>query len=152
MTRADGDNGARSRSNATRDRVVAITGACTHLGTELIKLLEADPTYQRVLALDIRRPDLPSDLIKTEHHPVDLTVPTVGTQLAGLLRGVDTVVHGAFLSFPTHASSWAHELEDVGTMHVLDACAQVAPARFLLLSTTMVYGPSAANPNWLGES
>jgi UDP-glucose 4-epimerase len=153
MTRADGDNGTRSRSapDAMRDRVVAITGACTYLGTELIKLLEADSRYQRVLALDIRRPDLPSDLIKVEHHTVDLTVPTVGTQLAGLLRGVDTVVHGAFLSFPTHAASWAHELEDVGTMHVLDACAHVAPARFLLLSTTLVYGASAGNPNWLSE-
>jgi UDP-glucose 4-epimerase len=154
MARADGDNGARARhpSAPARDRTVAITGACTFLGTELIKLLEADPRYARVLALDIRRPDLPPDLIKTEHHPVDLTVPTVGSQLASLLRGVDTVVHGAFLSFPTHAASWAHELEDVGTMHVLDACAQVAPARFVLLSTTMVYGPARNNPNWLSES
>jgi UDP-glucose 4-epimerase len=153
MARANGDNGARSRliDAESRDRVVAITGASTYLGTELIKLLEADPRYQRVLALDIRRPHLPPDLIKTEHHPVDLTVPTVGSQLATLLHGVDTVVHGAFLSFPTHAASWAHELEDVGTMHVLDACAQVAPARFLLLSTTMVYGPTAGNPNWLTE-
>jgi UDP-glucose 4-epimerase len=130
---------------------VALTGACTYLGTELIKLLEADPRYQRVLALDVRRPDLPADLVKTEHHPIDLTVPTVGSQLAALLRGVDTVIHGAFLSFPTHATSWAHELEDVGTMHLLDACAQVAPARLVLVSTTMVYGPSAGNPNWLTE-
>ena len=154
MARADADNGGRAHSLSpdSRDRTVAITGACTFLGTELIKLLEADPRYARVLALDIRRPDLPSDLIKTEHHVVDLTVPTVGSQLAGLLRGVHTVVHGAFLSFPTHAASWAHELEDVGTMHVLDACAQVAPSRLLLLSTTMVYGPSRGNPNWLSES
>ena len=62
------------------------------------------------------------------------------------------MVHGAFLSFPTHATSWAHELEDVGTMHVLDACAQTVPARLVLLSTTMVYGPSPKNPNWLTES
>lgn len=154
MTRADGDNGARGRhaSAEPRDRTVAITGACTFLGTELIKLLEADPRYVRVLALDIRRPDLPPDLIKTEHHQVDLTVPTVGSQLAGLLRGVHTVIHGAFLSFPTHAASWAHELEDVGTMHVMDACAQVAPSRLMLLSTTMVYGASPSNPNWLSEN
>jgi UDP-glucose 4-epimerase len=144
-------NGTHSGAHATRDRVVAVTGACTYLGTELIKLLEDDPSYVRVLALDIRRPDLPADLVKTEHHPIDLTVPTVGSQLAALLRGVDTVVHGAFLSFPTPAASWAHELEDVGTMHVLDACAQVAPARLLLVSTTLVYGPSPENPNWLGE-
>ena len=133
-------------------RVVAVTGACTYLGTELIKMLEADASYARVLALDVRRPDLPADFVKVEHHPVDLTVPTVGPQLAELLRDVDTVVHGAFLSFPTHAASWAHELEDVGTMHLLDACAQVAPARIVVVSTTMVYGPSPGNPNWLAES
>ena len=152
MTRADADSGARPQTSPERERVVAITGACTYLGTEPIKLLEVDQRYQRVLALDIRRPDLPADLIKTEHHTVDLTVPTVGSQLAALLRGVDTVIHGAFLSFPTHAASWAHELEDVGTMHVLDACAQAAPARLMLLSTTMVYGASAGNPNWLSET
>jgi UDP-glucose 4-epimerase len=153
MRGAKDGNGTYSGSHPVgpNDRVVAVTGACTYLGTELIKLLEADPRYVRVLALDIRRPDLPPDLVKTEHHPIDLTVPTVGTQLAALLRGVDTVVHGAFLSFPTHAASWAHELEDVGTMHVLDACAQVSPARFLLVSTTLVYGPSRDNPNWLTE-
>src|SRR5690606_22002619 len=107
----------------------------------------------RVLALDVRRPDVP-DLIKTEYHPIDLTTPAVGAQLAALLRRpsrIDTVVHGAFLSFPTHAASWAHELEDVGTMHVLDACAQASPRRLVLVSTTLVYGPSPNNPNWLSE-
>src|SRR5688572_14063241 len=132
-----GRNGQIDDRASARDRVVAVTGACTFLGSELIKMLEADPTCARVLALDVRRPDLPADLVKVEHHPIDLTVPTVGTQLAALLRDVDTVVHGAFLSFPTHAASWAHELEDVGTMHLLDACAQVAPARIVVVSTTM---------------
>ena len=139
-------------STPPRDRVVAVTGACTYLGSELIKMLEADADVARVLALDIRRPDAVSDLAKVEFHPIDLTVPTVGSQLATLLRGVDTVVHGAFLSFPTHAASWAHELEDVGTMHLLDACAQVGPARIVVVSTTMVYGPAPGNPNWLTES
>ena len=154
MARGDADRAdgvANGRSAGRGGRVVALTGACTYLGSELIKLLEADPRYDRVLALDVRRPDIP-DLVKTEHHAIDLTVPTVGTQLAALLRGVDTVIHGAFLSMPTHAASWAHELEDVGTMHVLDACAQVSPQRLLLVSTTLVYGPSAGNPNWLAES
>jgi UDP-glucose 4-epimerase len=129
---------------------VAVTGACTFLGSELIRQLDADPRYRRILALDVRRPDVTSD--KLEFYKVDLTVPTVGSDLAEILRGVDAVVHGAFLSFPTHASAWAHELEDVGTMHVLDACAQARPRRFVLVSSTLVYGPSPKNPNWLDES
>jgi UDP-glucose 4-epimerase len=146
-----GGNG-HADSPTARDRVVAVTGACTYLGSELIKMLEADPHVSRVLALDVRRADSLADLAKVEHHAVDLTVPTVGTQLAALLQDVDTVVHGAFLSFPTHAASWAHELEDVGTMHLLDACAQVGPARLVVVSTTMVYGPLPGNPNWLAEA
>jgi UDP-glucose 4-epimerase len=128
---------------------VAITGACTFLGRELIRRLDADPRCARILAFDVRDPEIPSD--KVEFVPTDLTVPTVARRLAERLRGVDVLVHGAFLSFPTHARSWAHELEDVGTMHVLDACALAAPRRLVVSSTTLVYGPSAQNPNWLDE-
>lgn len=133
-------------------RVVAITGARSFLGSELIKLLEEDRRYQRVIALDIRKPDLP--LEKTEYRALDLTDPTVGTELAQMVadEGVDTVVHSAFLSYPTHATSWAHELEDIGTMHVVNACAQALPARFVLVSTTMAYGARPTNPNFLDES
>jgi UDP-glucose 4-epimerase len=135
----------------THGRVVAVTGVCHYLGTELIKRLEEDSRYSRVLALDIRKPDIPFE--KTEFFEIDLTLPSVESQLAQLFAShhVDTVVHGAFLSNPTHATEWAHELEDVGTMHVLDACAQVAPARLVMLSTTMVYGASPKNPNFLTE-
>jgi UDP-glucose 4-epimerase len=135
-----------------QDRCVAITGARTFLGSELIKRLEEDGRYARVLALDIKRPDLP--LEKTEYRPLDLTEPSVGAELARIISDerVDTLVHGAFLSYPTHASSWAHELEDIGTMHVVNACAETTPRRLILLSTTMVYGASPHNPNFLDES
>ena len=133
-------------------RVVAVTGACTFLGGELIRRLEEDPRYDRVLALDVRPPPLgPGG--KTEFVKIDLTQPTIDSELATLLdrHRVDTFVHGAFLSHPTHASEWAHELEDVGTMHVLNACAGVEPRRLVLLSTTMVYGAHPKNPNFLTE-
>ncbi len=133
------------------NRVVAITGARSFLGTELIKQLEADRRYRRVIALDIRKPDLP--LEKTEYHPLDLTLPTADGDLAAVLdgEGVNTLVHAAFLSHPTHAAEWAHELEDIGTMHVFNACARILPARVVMVSTTMVYGASPSNPNFLTE-
>ncbi len=133
-------------------RVIAITGARTFLGTELIRRLEEDERYERIIALDIRPPELP--LEKTEFHTIDLTVPAIDRKIASIVRKakVDTLVHTAFLSYPTHATAWAHELEDVGTMHVLNACADISPARLILASTTMVYGASARNPNCLEES
>ena len=132
-------------------RVVAITGARSFLGTELIKRLEEDRNYERVIALDVRKPEIP--LEKTEFHELDLTAPTADDALATILAAdsVDTVVHAAFLSHPTHATEWAHELEDIGTMHVLNACARVKPERLVLASTTMVYGASPSNPNFLTE-
>src|SRR5262245_31780722 len=132
-------------------RVVAVTGACTYLGGELLRRLEEDPRYERVLALDIRPPAVHGQ--KIELIKLDLTQPTVDAELATLLERykVDTFVHGAFLSHPTHAAEWAHELEDVGTMHVLNACAGVEPRRLVVISTTLVYGAHPKNPNFLTE-
>lgn len=132
-------------------RVVAVTGACTYLGSQLLRRLEEDPQYSRVLALDVRPPPVRGS--KIELVKLDLTQPTVDGDLATLLEAnrVDTFVHGAFLSHPTHAAEWAHELEDVGTMHVLNACAAVEPRRFVMVSTTLVYGAHPKNPNFLTE-
>jgi UDP-glucose 4-epimerase len=132
-------------------RVVAVTGACTFLGGELLRRLEEDSRYARVIALDVRPP--PQTGGKIEFVKIDLTQPTVDAELATLLQRakVDTFVHGAFLSHPTHAAEWAHELEDVGTMHVLNACAGVEPRRFVMISTTLVYGAHPSNPNFLTE-
>lgn len=132
-------------------RVVAVTGACTYLGGELLRRLEEDPRYTRVLALDVRAPAQIGG--KVEFVKLDLTQPTVDMELATLLlqAKVDTFVHGAFLSHPTHAAEWAHELEDVGTMHVLNACAGVEPRRFVMVSSTLVYGAHPKNPNFLTE-
>jgi UDP-glucose 4-epimerase len=131
---------------------VAVTGACTYLGSELIRRLEEDRRYTRILALDIRPPALTTNS-KVEFVKLDLTQPTVDDELATLLSksACDTIVHGAFLSHPTHAAEWAHELEDVGTMHVLNACAGVEPRRLVMVSTSLVYGAHPKNPNFLTE-
>jgi UDP-glucose 4-epimerase len=136
---------------ASTGRVVAVTGACTFLGGELLRRLEEDPRYRRELALDERPP--PQIGGKVEFVKLDLTQPSVDGELATLLQHahVDTFVHGAFLAHPTHAAEWAHELEDVGTMHVLNACAGVEPRRFVMVSTTLVYGANPKNPNFLTE-
>src|SRR3569623_29111 len=138
-------------STPNQGRVAAVTGACTCLGGELPRRLGEDPRYSRVLALDVRPP--PQVGGKVEFVKLDLTQPTVDGELATLLRSakVDTFVHGAFLSHPTHAAEWAHELEDVGTMHVLNACSGVQPKRFVMISTTLVYGAHPKNPNFLTE-
>lgn len=131
--------------------VVVVTGSRTFLGTELLRQLSDDPTIDRLIAIDHEEPDVISD--KLTFYRLELSSPSAGVELAKILRNEkpDTFIHGAFLRIPTHDQMLAHEIEDVGTMHVLDACAQTQPARLLLLSTTLVYGANAKNPNYLSE-
>lgn len=132
-------------------RVVAVTGAYSFIGAELIKRLERDRRYYKVLAIDIRKPTFA--MSKTQFHKIDLTMPTADADLAAIWKreGVDTVVHTAFLSSPTHANAWAHELESIGTMHVLNACAETAVRKLIVWSQTVVYGAHPLNPNFLTE-
>jgi UDP-glucose 4-epimerase len=132
-------------------RVVAITGAASFIGAEIIKRLERDRRYYKLLAVDVRKPTFP--VSKTQFHKVDLTLPTADGDLAAIWKreGVDTVVHAAFLSAPTHAWAWAHELESIGTMHVLNACAECQIRKLVVWSQTVVYGAHPANPNFLSE-
>jgi UDP-glucose 4-epimerase len=133
-------------------RVVAVTGAHSFLGVEIIKLLENDRRYLKVIAIDIRKPDIP--MVKTQFHKVDLTLPNADVEVANVLKKeeADTFVHLSFLSKPTHNSAWAHELEAIGTLHVLNACAACKLHKFIMWSLTALYGPHPFNCNYLTET
>lgn len=146
----------QSRTGAVQVRspkhTVAITGADSFLGRNLIGLLEEDEGYPRIVALDVRRPRTAGR--KTRYYEVDLTHPGVEARIAEIFvaEEVDTLVHLAFLSSPTVAEAWAHELESVGTMHVLHACRQVPLSKLVMSSSTLLYGALPDNPNHLTES
>ena len=132
-------------------RAVALTGALTFLGRNLLGLLERDPSVGRIVTLDLDAP--PTAGPKTRSYRVDLTQPTAGAKVGEILRAerVDALVHLAFLSTPTHAEAFAHELESVGTMHVVRAVREAGTPRLVLGSSTTLYGPHAKNPNFLTE-
>jgi len=134
-----------------RGRVIAVTGAAAFLGRNLIGVLEEDPRVSRVIAIDVKTPDTSGP--KTLMVPVDLTAPSSEERIGEILAAerVDTLVHLAFLSSPTHASAWAHEFESIGTMHVLNAARQVSLRKLVLWSQTILYGAHPTNPNFLTE-
>lgn len=132
-------------------RTIAVTGACTFMGRNLIALLEEDPTVRRIVVLDIK--NAPTAGAKSRFYQVDLTEPGVDSRVAEILHadGVQCLAHLAFRGSPTQAVAWAHELETVGTMHILSACRQHALPRLVVTSSTMVYGAHSNNPNYLDE-
>ncbi len=137
-------------------QVVAVTGTSEFFGSGLIGRMESDPRYRKILAIDVREP--PGSGRKVTFCPVDLTTPEAGHELAALFRAhrVETLVHLAFLSHPIHDTTYAHELQVIGTMHVLNAVAaaqrgKTRVKKVVMLSSTMVYGARPDNPNFLLE-
>ena len=141
--------GAATRGRA--GRVIALTGAASFLGRNLVGVLEDDPRVERIISIDVKSPDTSGP--KTRMYPVDLTAAGSEERVAEILaaEGVDTFLHLGFLSSPTHATAWAHELESVGTMHVLNALRQVQLRKLVLWSQTILYGAHPTNPNFLTE-
>jgi UDP-glucose 4-epimerase len=130
---------------------VALTGASDSIGTGLIAHLERDDRYRKLVAIDTRPPKIPME--KTRFAKLDLTQPTAGKDLEEVLarEEVDTLVHLAYLSNPTHNSAWAHELEALGTVHVLTATAERRLPKLVAWGHTCVYGADPENPNYLTE-
>jgi UDP-glucose 4-epimerase len=131
---------------------VAVTGGDTFFGRDLIAALDADPDVSRVVSLDVRPPS--SELWKTSWQRVDLVHPRSAELLARLLKdeAVDVVVHTAFLARPVHRGGWAHELEAIGTRHLLAAVEAAGVRRVVMRSSTLTYGALATHPGRIPET
>jgi UDP-glucose 4-epimerase len=132
--------------------VIAVTGLGTFVGRGLVeRLLERSPEL-RIVGLDHRRPFRLDGRVR--FHALDFTEPTADGRLAEILRRerVDALVHAAFRSEPTPDLEMDHELETIGSLHVMNACAAAKVKRLVVASSTMLYGPRPDNPNFLTES
>lgn len=131
--------------------MVAVTGACSFLGRNLVGVLEERDDVERIVILDVASP--PTAGKKSRSYRIDLTQPNVGARMTEILRAENAteLAHLAFLASPTTAEPWAHELESVGTMHVLNACRESPIERVVVSSQTLLYGAHASNPGFLTE-
>jgi UDP-glucose 4-epimerase len=136
---------------ARAKRTVAITGAASFLGRNLVGLLEEDDRVGRIVAIDLSSPATAGS--KTRAYEIDLTSPAAEERASEILSAerADCVVHLAFLGSPTHARGWAHELESVGTMRLLNAARLAQVRKLVLWSQTLLYGAHPTNPNFLSE-
>jgi UDP-glucose 4-epimerase len=154
-----------NKAAAGSDAVIAVTGAFGSLGRRLVRVLEADPTVERIVGIDIKSPlaleggstDGTAGFLarhpKLSAHQLDLSEPGADRELGRILERerAGRLVHLALLSTPTHALEMAHETETIGTLHTLHAAANARVSQVVSLSSAMCYGARPDNPAWITE-
>jgi UDP-glucose 4-epimerase len=130
---------------------IALTGTASFLGGRLLRRLVAARGADAVLAVDITPP--PTTLQGVRHRMLDLTLPGADRRLVEVFReeGVDTVFHTAFFTTPRRDTSYSHELESIGTLHLAAGAAAAGVRHLVLRSFTAVYGARGQNPSFLTE-
>ncbi len=149
--RSSSQHSSSQKVSVSNEGTIALTGTAGFVGSQLLRALEEDPRYKKIIAIDYRKP--PFETKKTKFYRFDLTETLADAKLLEIFEkeNVDTVVHAAFPVSPPRDLSWAHELVSVGTMYVLDACAAKKVRKLILASTTELYGAHPTNPNFLSE-
>jgi UDP-glucose 4-epimerase len=129
---------------------IALTGS-GYKGRALLKWLEHDPRFPRVIYLNHKRPDI--TLKKAKFYRIDLTETLADAQIAEILKkeNVDTLVHTAMPVTPPHDMARAHELISVGSMYICNAASEAKVRKLILSSTADIYGAFPNNPNYLSE-
>ena len=141
--------GLNGQQSPDSPAVVLVTGASRYLGSRLAARLAADPAIQRVIAVDTVPPsrELRTLLGRTEFVRADIRNPLISKVIAA--ARVDTVVHLNITATPSGSGGRASmkEMNVIGTMQLLAACQKSATVRrFVLKSTTAVYGSSPRDP------
>jgi UDP-glucose 4-epimerase len=130
---------------------VAMTGATSSIAPALAAELCEDQKFGRIIFLDSEFPDIESTRI--DFKPVDLADPKSDDRIHEILQTeeIDILVHCAFTEVPSRQPQLAHELETVGTMNLLSACARRKISKIILYSHTFLYGAHPDNPQLLLE-
>jgi UDP-glucose 4-epimerase len=126
----------------------AITGSSGYVGTRMTRwLLDADPAH-RVIGFDVRPPRISDE--RLEFHQLDVRDVSLGERLRG--RGVQTLMHFAFVLDPMYDEAEMHDIDVGGTRNVLAAVKTAGIGHLVATSSTTAYGARPDNPTPLHES
>ncbi|HEX6122235.1 MAG TPA: NAD-dependent epimerase/dehydratase family protein, partial [Ktedonobacterales bacterium] len=126
---------------------IAMTGCASRFAQALLPRLEADPSVERVIGLDLTAPT--ASYTKLEFHQADIRDGGIGERL----RGCDALIHLAFVVGQPYAMSYA-EAADInlrGTWNVCRAAAEAGVRKLVISSSIAAYGILPDNPNPLRE-
>lgn len=135
-----------------RGKSIVLIGASSFKGHNILRRLELSPKYNKVIAIDRKKPNL--TLKKTHFYKLDLTETLADVSLAEILKQekCDTLIHTAFPITPPRQEAIAHEVIAIGTYYIFNACDAAQVRKVVMASTTDVYGAFPTNPNFLTES
>jgi UDP-glucose 4-epimerase len=141
----------KSDTKSPAGKSVVIIGCNSFLGKNVLKALETDPRYERVIAIDCNKPGV--TLKKTKYYKLDLTATMADVTLAEILKqeNCDMLIHTANPISPLRNEALAHEIIAIGTFYIFNACASAHVRKIVMASTTDVYGAFPENPNFLTE-
>ncbi|MEO6473362.1 MAG: NAD-dependent epimerase/dehydratase family protein [Aeromicrobium sp.] len=133
-------------------RVVLVTGLSRDLASRFARLLAdlgESAGIDKVVGIDVVPPE--GELGGVKYVRADIRTPVVGKVMA--VEEVDTVVHLGFGPAQLGRGGQTKEINVIGTMQLLAAC-QRAPQvqKFILGSSTAVYGTSPRDPAMFSES
>jgi UDP-glucose 4-epimerase len=125
---------------------VVMTGLAGRMGQLVAKRLHRVGDY-RVVGID-RRPinDLPKDI---EHLQVDIRSRRVRDAFRG--EPVDAFIHLGLMHDPRGSAVEHHSWNVMGTLRLLECCAEYEVRKVVFLSSANVYGPRPDNPQFLTE-
>lgn len=130
-------------------RRVLITGVSRYLGGKLAQKLERDDDVE-VVGVDLEEPGF--DLTRTEFIRADIRNPLIVKVVQA--TEVDTVIHTSVVATPARAGGRAmmKEVNVIGAMQLFGACQKAEHVRrFVLKSTTAVYGADPSEPSVFTE-
>ncbi|MEV4806523.1 NAD-dependent epimerase/dehydratase family protein [Nonomuraea sp. NPDC049421] len=124
-------------SKRSRQPVVAVTGAASGLGRELLARLVSAADFRRVVAIDEQR----GDIQEATWRVIDVRDPL----LANRISDIDVLVHlaGDYAVDSDPGERRAYNLRAAQT--VLTACAAARVRKVVLVTSAMVYGAAADN-------
>ncbi|HVM03896.1 MAG TPA: NAD-dependent epimerase/dehydratase family protein [Acidimicrobiales bacterium] len=128
---------------------VVVTGATGNVGTSVLEALGADDRVASVLGLARRRPTW--HLPKVTWAEADV----VSSDLVGLFRGADVVIHLAWAIQPSHRPEVLRAINVVGSARVFDAVGDAGVPSLVYASSIGAYSPGpkdrAVDETWPTE-
>jgi nucleoside-diphosphate-sugar epimerase len=123
-----------SRRKADQMRVV-VTGATGNVGTAVVAALAADPAVSEVIGIARRVPEVRP--AKTRYVEGDVAED----DLVPHLRGVDALVHLAWMFQPTHQPQVTWQANAVGSARLFEAAAAAGVGAIVYASSVGAYSP-----------